>query len=502
MNKSLLMSRVSLMLCFFAFFFLLVDKVEAKPATCTYEYQRKMAIGVATSSVKFTVNENGELNLATNSITLCDYYKDENGNDAEKCTSPVTVKSLVLKKSDVEKVLDKTGRPWYVGPVFSGDRNSEKFLSTMKNAFGWEKDRVHNVLDNGCTGSDCNVSIKLTEDGYCPQIYFAENYWLDVITAMPSSVDCDGSKVFDWIASGSDNLYTCVGAYDAIENRQCNSEEINKLINERVDKNEELVELQGEVENIRSGIRNLELDPSGKTTKEEIENYCNQPVKMVEEYSNKINQYTNQISPEDVLNSILSDVKTQFPNCRLPMSDDEIKQYASTRYKNFIDSLNRDISGIASSANSKTTECLKKAENISQEEKDEIKNDIDQTTDEIRDTVSDSIEKFKDKITSITFGTDNIPLNCQGLLGDDLLSIIDEIFGYVKIAAPILLIVLGSIDFGQAVLLDDKDALRKAGSKFVKRAIVCVAIFFVPTILSYILHFVDGIGVDPLCGIK
>ena len=51
-------------------------------------------------------------------------------------------------------------------------------------------------------------------------------------------------------------------------------------------------------------------------------------------------------------------------------------------------------------------------------------------------------------------------------------------------------------------LLDDKDALKKAGSKFIKRAIVCIAIFFVPTILSYILHYVDGTGVDPMCGIK
>lgn len=488
MNKSLLMSRVSLMLCFFAFFFLLVDKVEAKATSCTYEYQMLVATGeYITNNIKFTVNSNDELVLETTSINPCVDY------DGNKTCYPATVKPfLSLSKYDITNIRTQTG-----GGIPKRDK---KFLETMKSAFGWEEDRVYDVLDNGCDGDKCNVGIKLDGE-YCPKIYIANNTGSSILTPMPYSIDCEGSKVFDWISVGADDLLRCV-PYDAIENQQCNSEEINKLINERVDKNEELVELQGEVENIRSGIRNLELDPSGKTTKEEIENYCNQPVKMVEEYSNKINQYTNQISPEDVLNSILSDVKTQFSNCRLPMKDNEIKQYASTRYKNFIDSLNRDISGIASSANSKTTECLKKAENISQEEKDEIKNDIDQTTDEIRDTVSDSIEKFKDKITSITFGTDNIPLNCQGLLGDDLLSIIDEIFGYVKIAAPILLIVLGSIDFGQAVLLDDKDALRKAGSKFVKRAIVCVAIFFVPTILSYILHFVDGIGVDPLCGIK
>ena len=67
------------------------------------------------------------------------------------------------------------------------------------------------------------------------------------------------------------------------------------------------------------------------------------------------------------------------------------------------------------------------------------------------------------------------------------------------------MILLGSIDFGQVVLMegtDNKDALKKATSRFVKRAIVCIAIFFLPTILSYILHFIDGVGVDPLCGIK
>ncbi|MDD6224550.1 MAG: hypothetical protein PUB18_06105 [bacterium] len=97
---------------------------------------------------------------------------------------------------------------------------------------------------------------------------------------------------------------------------------------------------------------------------------------------------------------------------------------------------------------------------------------------------------------------ENIKATCEGIIGSDLLEIIDEIFTYIKIAAPILLIVLGCADFGQAVISDDKDALKKAASKFVKRAVICVAIFFIPSIVNYLLGFIENMTTDPTCGIK
>ena len=136
-----------------------------------------------------------------------------------------------------------------------------------------------------------------------------------------------------------------------------------------------------------------------------------------------------------------------------------------------------------------------------QEDVDDLREESEKQMNEYTDTIIDDYLKYVDKITSINLGS-NAQLDCQGLLGDDLLDLLAEIFSYVQIAAPILLIVLGSVDFAQAVFSDDKDALKKATSRFVKRAIVCVVIFFVPLILNYLLNFVDDIGKDPLCGIR
>lgn len=95
--------------------------------------------------------------------------------------------------------------------------------------------------------------------------------------------------------------------------------------------------------------------------------------------------------------------------------------------------------------------------------------------------------------------------NCEGVLGD-VMGIIDEVFDIVKIAAPILLIVFGTLDFSQAVLQDNQDMLKKATSKFIKRAIATIAIFFVPLLVRLLLSLPGmeelGLPDDPLCGLS
>ena len=89
----------------------------------------------------------------------------------------------------------------------------------------------------------------------------------------------------------------------------------------------------------------------------------------------------------------------------------------------------------------------------------------------------------------------------QGLLGQDLLDDISTVFTWIKITVPILLILLGSIDFGKAVLSDDQQELKKATSKFIKRCIIAVAIFFIPTIIMYLISFIDKIA-DVSCDVR
>lgn len=100
----------------------------------------------------------------------------------------------------------------------------------------------------------------------------------------------------------------------------------------------------------------------------------------------------------------------------------------------------------------------------------------------------------------VDFG-DEVEGDCQGLLGEDLLNDISDVFTYIRIAVPILVIVLGSVDFAKIILTDDQQEMKKAWGRFAKRCVIAVAIFFVPTIIMYLLSFIDKIA-DVSCDIR
>lgn len=57
----------------------------------------------------------------------------------------------------------------------------------------------------------------------------------------------------------------------------------------------------------------------------------------------------------------------------------------------------------------------------------------------------------------------------------------------IQIGIPILLIVMGTIDFGKAVASSDDKNIKEAGNKFLKRCIAALAVFFIVTIVSLIM---------------
>lgn len=95
-------------------------------------------------------------------------------------------------------------------------------------------------------------------------------------------------------------------------------------------------------------------------------------------------------------------------------------------------------------------------------------------------------------------------ISCNGILTADAAAFIQKIIDWIRIIAPILLIVLGSVDMGQAVISEDKDNLKKATSRLMKRAIAALAIFFVPLIVRVLLDISGITGTlvdDPMCAI-
>ncbi len=95
-------------------------------------------------------------------------------------------------------------------------------------------------------------------------------------------------------------------------------------------------------------------------------------------------------------------------------------------------------------------------------------------------------------------------VSCEGLLTQEGLDMIKEILNWIRILAPILVILLVALDLSSAVMSSDNDALSKATKKIVPRLIAVALLFFIPTIIRAILS-IDGIADsitipdDPLC---
>lgn len=97
---------------------------------------------------------------------------------------------------------------------------------------------------------------------------------------------------------------------------------------------------------------------------------------------------------------------------------------------------------------------------------------------------------------------------CKSLLSDEgskqLLKMLKFIVNIVKISIPILLIGLGIIDFARAVFAGSEDEIKKIQNKFIKRVIIGICIFLIPTLLKVVLNIANGIwdNISPdFCGI-
>jgi len=117
---------------------------------------------------------------------------------------------------------------------------------------------------------------------------------------------------------------------------------------------------------------------------------------------------------------------------------------------------------------------------------------VGMTEDEYFNDYADNIFKpstngFDGEVTELT---------CDDLFGDkndenSLAYLINSVLLYVRIIVPILIILLGSLDFAKAVVAAKEDEMKKAQSTFVKRLIAGVAVFFAPVIVNLIMQLAD-----------
>ena len=97
-------------------------------------------------------------------------------------------------------------------------------------------------------------------------------------------------------------------------------------------------------------------------------------------------------------------------------------------------------------------------------------------------------------------------LDCETLFGgsDELIDLLKFILNLIKVLVPLMLVGLGTLDFAKAIFAGSEENMKKAQSKFIKRVIIAIAIFLVPSILKLVLSVASSIwgNIDAdLCGL-
>jgi len=76
--------------------------------------------------------------------------------------------------------------------------------------------------------------------------------------------------------------------------------------------------------------------------------------------------------------------------------------------------------------------------------------------------------------------------------------IIYRIINLLKVAAPIILIVMGMLDFLKATTANDEKQMKDSTGKFIKRIIAAVIIFFVVVVIQFIFKQIGEKGEEAL----
>ena len=66
------------------------------------------------------------------------------------------------------------------------------------------------------------------------------------------------------------------------------------------------------------------------------------------------------------------------------------------------------------------------------------------------------------------------------------------IYGFLKIGGPVLLIILGAVDLGKAIVATDESGIQKAKKKLVNKFVAAASIFLVFSIVQMIVSIVGG----------
>jgi len=97
--------------------------------------------------------------------------------------------------------------------------------------------------------------------------------------------------------------------------------------------------------------------------------------------------------------------------------------------------------------------------------------------------------------TTTSTTSQTMRLNYDSLCSDNNIKSAVKIIGYIilviKWIVPLIIIVLGMIDFGKAAISNDEKAVNKATGALIRRFIAGIVIFFIPTIIMAALNAIQ-----------
>lgn len=119
------------------------------------------------------------------------------------------------------------------------------------------------------------------------------------------------------------------------------------------------------------------------------------------------------------------------------------------------------------------------------------------------DTLFQKAQQYKNEQTT-TPGKDSDKDKCS-IFGVETSNIIKKIITLIKFAVPILIVLLGILDFVSVLFASEEKTFRTAGTKFIKRLIAGMAIIFVPMLIEFLLNIsgiLEPLGItDIFCGL-
>lgn len=85
---------------------------------------------------------------------------------------------------------------------------------------------------------------------------------------------------------------------------------------------------------------------------------------------------------------------------------------------------------------------------------------------------------------------------CSNTNLEPLWNVIGTVINIIWIGVPILLIILGSIDLGKAVISNDEKEVEKAKKSLIHRIIYAVLVFCVVWIVQIVMDTISKIGIE------